>query len=150
MRVSARKGDPGFRHWMDPRRVTVELDGVRLADAATADEERGEVMLRDGTVRRGRVRVDVAPTDGVGSRRDARVEVSVTGGELSVMVHSRTRPGMIRRVRGPIPDAPRLAGAAGMMAGAAAEHLCKHHGDVFDPSEVAAVAECELRRALGR
>lgn len=155
MRLSVDKRDRGHRFDIDLTRVRVYLDGAPFTRAVTADEEEGLIIAHkyseDGRpvineegnayvleTLRGRVRIEIVGDDG-GSIRTPKVKVERVPEGIQVMTYSRLRSGNIRRHKLPSDlvagfSEEQFRQACGMAAGAAAEHLCEHFGDVFDPS----------------
>lgn len=166
MRISVDKRDKGHRFDINLSRVRIYLDGVLFTRAVTADEEENliiahkysadnkPVLSEDGkhlvleTIK-GKVRIEVLGDDGL-SIREPKVKVERCAEGVQVMVYSRIRANNIRRhilksatISGM--SEHQLAQAAGVAAGAGAEHLCEQFGDLFDPSRAASagVTACE-------
>lgn len=154
MRISTDKRDMGHRFDINLRHVRVYLNDELFTRAVTADEEEGLIIAYkhgpDGKpvvdedeqafvleTLRGKVRVEIVGDDG-GSIRSPKVKVERVPEGIQVMVYSRIHPNNIRRHK--LPNSliggmteEQLRQACGVAAGAGSEHLCEHHGDVFDP-----------------
>ena len=171
MRISTDKRDRGHKFDINLRHVRVYLNGELFTRAVTADEEEGLIIAYkhgpDGKAivdedeqafvletLRGKVRVEIVGDDG-GSIRSPKVKVERTPEGVQVMTYSRLRSGNIRRHK---LQSDLVAGfseeqfrqACGVAAGAAAEHLCEHFGDVFDPSLAAQAGIAAADELLAR
>ena len=170
MRLSIDKRDPGYRFDILKLNALIYFNDQLFTRCVTADEEQGLIVAyvvgEDGKfctnsectcvlteILCGRVRIDIISKDGEGLSVPKVVAERNDSHSVTLLVYSRNKPGNIRRIlieNKDYPDAQIMAIACEVFAGAAAEYLCEHHGDIFDPAEVAAAGIDALKKLLAR
>lgn len=168
MRISVDKRDPGYKHYASIFRV--KFNGEEVSDVVTADEEKGFITRykRDAEGKlvvapdmqhwvletvEGKVEVWAVNERGENVRLPKVKVERNTSGYIEVLVYSQMKQGRIRRTT--LDEKTREArkwssveAAVGICAGAAAEHLCADVGDLFEPSDVAALAIEEYKALM--
>lgn len=176
MRFSIVEGRPGYDPSHQRRIKEVLVDGIAVDGCIEADEEAGYALrlapdLVSGGFHRdpaggfstlrvaGRVEIRLAAkgaADWDETRKADGAKVRVgrdANGDVLVQVYSVVRPGAIRQMRLLRADLPSsaamVAQKAGLVAGAAAEHLCEQFRDTIDPEDCARVAveQCSIMLA---